>query len=82
MIFLSFSRKYEELSKLCDETKEQFTAFEQQDVRCREDLKHNKSKTKKLEKTLEMERKKVRIFTLGEKNPLHLLSLHSIIISL
>ena len=41
-------KKYEELSKSCDERKEDFSKFEQQDVRCREDLKHAKSKSKKL----------------------------------
>lgn len=54
-----FSRQYEELNKLCEETKEKFTAFEQQDVRCREDLKHSKAKRKKLEKTLDQEKTKV-----------------------
>lgn len=42
-----------------EETKEKFADFEKQDVKCREDLKHAKGKTKKLDKTLEQEKKRV-----------------------
>ena len=44
--------------------KDEFAAFEQQDVRCREDLKHSHAKAKKLEKTLTQEKSKVRSFLL------------------
>ena len=59
VIIFHVSRAYEELSKSCDQKKEDFAKFEQQDVRCREDLKHAKSKSKKLEKMVEQEKKKV-----------------------
>ena len=51
--------QYEKLSKRCESTKEQFSAYEQQDLRCREDLKHVNAKAKKLIKSQEQERKKV-----------------------
>ncbi len=40
--------------------KEQFSHYEKEDIRCREDMKHAKAKAKKLEKNLEQEQKKVR----------------------
>lgn len=46
-----------------EETKEKFADFEKQDVKCREDLKHAKGKTKKLDKTLEQEKKRVSIIS-------------------
>jgi len=49
----------EELAKLCDEKNEEFKQMEQQDTRTREDLKHMHSQTKKLEKSLAQEQKKV-----------------------
>ena len=49
----------EELTKKCDEKKDEFTKFEQEDVRCREDLKHAKGRAKKLDKTIEQEKQKV-----------------------
>lgn len=42
--------------------KEEFSNFEQQDVRCREDLKHSNSKNKKTGKLLQAEKTKVCIF--------------------
>ena len=44
-----------------EESKEKFTEYEKQDVKCREDLKHNRQKTKKLDKQLEQEKKKVNL---------------------
>lgn len=54
-----FLRDFEKLTKDVEETKEKFAEFEKQDVKCREDLKHAKGKTKKLDKTLEQEKKRV-----------------------
>ena len=54
-------RTHEDLAKKCEETKAKFAEYEQQDVRCREDLKHAKGKGKKLKKALEQEQKKVRL---------------------
>ena len=54
-----FQRKFDDLSKECDLKKDEFGKFEQQDVRCREDIKHAHVKKKKLEKSLEQEEKKV-----------------------
>lgn len=39
--------------------KAEFTEYEKQDIRCREDLKHAQAKVKKLEKNLKDEAKKV-----------------------
>lgn len=50
--------EYEAQKQHLEESKEKFTEYEKQDVKCREDLKHNKQKTKKLEKQLEQEKKK------------------------
>ena len=50
-------REYESHSKQCEDTKEKFSEFDRQDVKCREDIKHTKAKIKKLEKTLEQEEK-------------------------
>lgn len=51
--------EYEGQVKHLEESKEKFTEYEKQDVKCREDLKHNRQKTKKLDKQLEQEKKKV-----------------------
>jgi hypothetical protein len=51
--------EYEAQVKHLEESKEKFTEYEKQDVKCREDLKHNKQKSKKLKKQLEQEKKKV-----------------------
>ena len=56
---MCFYRQYEELTKKCEESKEKFSEFEQKDVRLREDLKHSKAKSKKLDKQLEQEKQKV-----------------------
>ena len=52
-------RRYEHLTKECEEKQEEFSKFEQEDIRCRESLKHAKAKRVKLEKSLEQEEKKV-----------------------
>lgn len=57
-------KDFEKLTKDVEETKEKFADFEKQDVKCREDLKHAKGKTKKLDKTLEQEKKRVEELTL------------------
>ena len=59
--YTCFNRDFEKLTKDVEETKEKFADFEKQDVKCREDLKHAKGKTKKLEKTLEQEKKRVSV---------------------
>ena len=57
-VFVVF-RAYDDLTKQCEENKEKFSDFEKADVKMREDLKHAKSKSKKLEKSVEQEKKKV-----------------------
>jgi len=58
--FLSnLSRKLEDLNRVCDEKTEEFKQLEQQDTRIREDLRHANGQTKKLEKSLQVEQKKV-----------------------
>jgi hypothetical protein len=42
--------EYEAQVKHLEESKEKFTEYEKQDVKCREDLKHNKQKSKKKNK--------------------------------
>ncbi|KAG1714925.1 Structural maintenance of chromosomes protein 4 [Nymphon striatum] len=51
-------RKHDEMIKVKDAKKAEFTEYEKQDVRCREDLKHARAKVKKLEKNLQDEKKK------------------------
>ncbi len=62
-IFPRYSRSYDALSARVDAKKEEFTQFEQEDVRIREELKHAKAKAKKLEKSIEAEKKKVNVST-------------------
>jgi len=57
-------RKLEELTKLCEDKDEAFKQMEQHDTRTREDLKHTHNQTKKLEKSLAQEQKKVIFNTL------------------
>ena len=52
-------RLYEKLSEVAEQRKADFADFEQQDVKCREDLKHTKERQKKLIKSLEKEKAKV-----------------------
>ena len=52
-------RKLDDLTKLCDDKNEEFKQLEHQDTRMREDLKHAHSQSKKLEKSLAQEQKKV-----------------------
>ena len=52
-------RNLETVVSNCNLRKEEFTAFEQQDVRCREDLKHSNSKGKKLTKAVAQEKSRV-----------------------
>jgi len=52
-------RKFEDLTKLCDDKNEEFKQLEHQDTRMREDLKHAHGQAKKLEKSLAQEQKKV-----------------------
>jgi len=52
-------RAHDDLTKQCEEEKEKFSEFEKSEVKMREDLKHAKNKAKKLDKTVETERKKV-----------------------
>jgi IS1 family transposase len=54
-----FSRALQVLQNKCDEAKAKFSEIEQQDVKCREDLKHAKAQTKKLERSLDQEKNKV-----------------------
>ena len=53
-------RTYEKLAEIAENKKADFAEFEQQDVKCREDLKHTKEKQKKLVKSLQKEKTKVR----------------------
>ncbi|ELU02991.1 hypothetical protein CAPTEDRAFT_224718 [Capitella teleta] len=52
-------KKFNTLSKECEEKKEAFIEFEKQDVRCREDMTHSRGKGKKMAKQLEQEQKKL-----------------------
>ncbi|KAK3094368.1 hypothetical protein FSP39_000811 [Pinctada imbricata] len=52
-------KQYEHFVKETEDTKEKFAECEKQDVKCREDLKHTKAKSKKLDKQLEQEKKRV-----------------------
>jgi predicted nucleic acid-binding Zn-ribbon protein len=52
-------RKLEELNKVCEEKTEEFKQLEQQDTRIREDMRHANTLSKKLEKTLQQEQRKV-----------------------
>ncbi|CAL1547369.1 unnamed protein product, partial [Lymnaea stagnalis] len=52
-------KEYEKLLKASEESKEKFAETESQDAKCREDIKLNKAKLKKLEKSLESETAKV-----------------------
>ena len=61
--FVILKRKHEECCAKVEAKKDEFSRFEQQDVSIREELKHAKAKLKKLEKSLEQEKKKV--FTVG-----------------
>jgi len=56
--FFSF-RKLEKITKFIEENKEKFTQLDLQDVKVRENLKHAKSKAKKLEKQLQKDKEKV-----------------------
>ncbi|XP_064620536.1 structural maintenance of chromosomes protein 4-like [Lineus longissimus] len=47
------------LQNKCDEAKAKFSEIEQQDVKCREDLKHAKAQAKKLDRSLDQEKKKI-----------------------
>ena len=58
-------REYDKLLKACEESKEKFSEMESQDAKCHEDIKLNKAKLKKLEKSLELELTKVRLFCLN-----------------
>jgi len=56
---MTWSRKLDELTKLCDDKNEEFKQLELQDTSTREDLKKAHSQAKKLEKSLTQEQKKV-----------------------
>ena len=62
-IISSFTSKitseYDKLQKACEESKEKFSEMESQDAKCHEDIKLNKAKLKKLEKSLDLELTKV-----------------------
>ncbi|XP_078612676.1 structural maintenance of chromosomes protein 4-like isoform X2 [Branchiostoma floridae x Branchiostoma japonicum] len=53
------NKALDKLQKECAASKEQFSEFERQDVKLREDLKHAKGKDKKLKASLETEKKKL-----------------------
>ncbi|XP_071838574.1 structural maintenance of chromosomes protein 4-like isoform X2 [Apostichopus japonicus] len=52
-------KKYEKMTEVLEQKKADFKEFEQQDVKCREDLKHTKEKQKKLQKNLQKEKTKL-----------------------
>ncbi|GFO49904.1 structural maintenance of chromosomes protein [Plakobranchus ocellatus] len=52
-------KEYDKLLKACEESKEKFSEMESQDAKCHEDIKLNKAKLKKLEKSLELELTKI-----------------------
>lgn len=49
------------MTEVLEQKKADFKEFEQQDVKCREDLKHTKEKQKKLQKNLQKEKTKVQV---------------------
>ncbi|XP_066266590.1 structural maintenance of chromosomes protein 4-like [Branchiostoma lanceolatum] len=53
------NKALDKLQKECADSKAQFSEFERQDVKLREDLKHAKGKDKKLKASLETEKKKL-----------------------
>lgn len=57
--FLFSSRKSNTITKFIEENKQKFTQLDLQDVKVRENLKHTKSKAKKLEKQLQKDKEKV-----------------------
>ncbi|KAI8743640.1 structural maintenance of chromosomes protein 4 [Biomphalaria glabrata] len=57
-------KEYDKLVKACEENKEKFSEMESMDAKCREDIKLNKTKVKKLEKSLELEMAKVEEYKL------------------
>lgn len=60
LIFFLFSyRKCNKMTKFIEENKEKFNQLDLQDVKVRENLKHAKSKAKKLEKQLQKDKEKV-----------------------
>ncbi|CAB4004811.1 structural maintenance of chromosomes 4-like [Paramuricea clavata] len=62
-------RLQEQLAKTAEETKANFNAFERNDLKLREELKHRKQESKKLEPNLQKERKKLEDLTAEpEKN--------------
>ncbi len=65
-------RKHEECVSNVEKKKEEFSKYEQQDVAIREELKHIKATSKKLEKSLDQEKKKVHFSELpGSCSPFH-----------
>ncbi|KAJ8030527.1 Structural maintenance of chromosomes protein 4 [Holothuria leucospilota] len=52
-------KKCEKMTDFLEQKKGDFKEFEQQDVKCREDLKHTKEKQKKLQKNLQKEKTKL-----------------------
>lgn len=69
-LFYFVHRAYDDLTKQCEEGKEKFSECEKADVKLREDLKHAKAKGKKLEKSTDQEKKKVKL-TLNELINVH-----------
>lgn len=57
-LFFPF-RKRDKITKFVEKKKEEFTQWDLQDVKVRENLKHAKSKTKKLEKQIQKDKEKV-----------------------
>ncbi|RUS83429.1 hypothetical protein EGW08_008801 [Elysia chlorotica] len=61
---IKLKKEYDKLLKACEESKEKFSEMESQDAKCHEDIKLNKAKLKKLEKSLELELTKIEEFKL------------------
>ncbi|NXS57539.1 SMC4 protein, partial [Brachypteracias leptosomus] len=55
----SLDKKLTNIERFIEQNKEKFTRLDLQDVKVRENLKHNKGKAKKLEKQLEKDKEKV-----------------------
>ncbi|XP_067017263.1 structural maintenance of chromosomes protein 4-like isoform X2 [Acropora muricata] len=53
------AKKYDEVAKVAEETRKKFGAYERDDVKYREDIKHLKQNHKKLQKNLQKEKEKL-----------------------
>lgn len=53
-------KEYDDIEKALNDSKSDFAIYERKDIKYREDIKHFKSKSKKLKETVATESKKIR----------------------